>query len=242
MQRHAINRVTLTPFLMRLALSSCYTAPHRSTLKATAAWTTAAPSTRPRGRVRAEQLARPYCSLALLAARAAPFELLPVVRQPKGYRDLLLRPLPRRLHWVPRWLNVLLMESRSASCGSPCGGASSCGTCLCRWWLAAQAGEEDESSGGGSEAINEEEEQEEAGEEEAGDEEAAASGGPAGRDRKAECARHAAARTAQLADAQARRDAHVAAVRAVTEVRSLALPEQLQGMAAAVDLAPAARP
>ena len=158
---------------------------------------------------RAKQLlARPYCSPAELAARAAPFELLPIDRQPKGCRDLLLRPPPRRLHWVPRWLNVLLMEPRSASGGSPCGGASPCGTCSCRWWLAAQAGQEDESDGGGDEAIN--------------DEEAAASGGPAGRDREAECERRAAARTAHLAEAQARRDARVAAQQCAPQRRHAA--------------------
>ena len=57
-----------------------------------------------------------------------------------------------------------------------------------------------------------------------------------------ERARRDAARAAQLAEAQARRDARVAAARAATEARRLALPEQLQGRAAGVDLAPAARP
>lgn len=109
--------------------------------------------------------------------------------------------------------------------------------------LAAQAGEGDESGGGGGggEATNEEEHQEEDGEEEAGNEEASASAGPACRDREAERERREAARTAQLAEAQARRDARVAAAHAATEARRLALPEQLQGMAAGVDLAPAAR-
>ena len=49
-------------------------------------------------------------------------------------------------------------------------------------------------------------------------------------------------RTAQLAEAQACSDARVAAVLAATEARRLALPEQLQSMAAGVDVAPAARP
>ena len=122
-------------------------------------------------------------------------------------------------------------------------------TARCRFWvawrldgLAAEAAEEDEGGGGGGDAPNEEEEQEEGGEEEGGEEEAAASGGPAGRDREAERARRDAARAAQLAEAQARRDARVVAARAATEARRLALPEQLQGRAAGVDLAPAARP
>ena len=71
MQQHAIKRMTQTSFSMRLASCSCYTAPHRSTLKATSAWTTAAPSTRPRGRVRAEQLLARRADGARSAVRAA---------------------------------------------------------------------------------------------------------------------------------------------------------------------------
>lgn len=63
-------------------------------------------------------LAHPYCSSAELAARAAPFELLPTDRQPEGRRDLLLRPPPRQLHWVAGWLNVLMTEPRIAG-GEP---------------------------------------------------------------------------------------------------------------------------
>ena len=61
--------------------------------------------------------AYPYSSLSELA-EVAPFELLPADRQPTGRRDLLLRPPPRRLHWVPRWLNVLLTEPRESG-GEP---------------------------------------------------------------------------------------------------------------------------
>ena len=61
--------------------------------------------------------ARPYSSLSELA-EVAPFELSPADRQPTGRRDLLLRPPPRRLHWVPRWLNVLLTEPRESG-GEP---------------------------------------------------------------------------------------------------------------------------
>jgi hypothetical protein len=62
------------------------------------------------------------------------------------------------------------------------------------------------------------------------------------RDREAGRARRDAARAAQLTEAQGRRDARSAAQRAEVEARRVALPEQLQGRAAGVDLAPAARP
>jgi hypothetical protein len=78
------------------------------------------------GEPRAEQLlkrleyvrAHPHCTLSELAARAAPFELSASDRQPDDRRDLLLRMPPRRLHWVARWLNVLLTEPRSTG-GEP---------------------------------------------------------------------------------------------------------------------------
>lgn len=57
-------------------------------------------------------LSHPYCSRTELSARAGTFELQPGDRQPEGRRDLLLRPPPRRLHWLPRWLNVLMTEPR----------------------------------------------------------------------------------------------------------------------------------
>ena len=52
----------------------------------------------------------PYCSAAELTERAGPFELQPSDRRPDDRSDLLLRPPPRRLHWVARWLNVLMTE------------------------------------------------------------------------------------------------------------------------------------
>ena len=52
----------------------------------------------------------PYCSAAELTERAGPFELQPSDRRPDDRPDLLLRPPPRRLHWVARWLNVLMTE------------------------------------------------------------------------------------------------------------------------------------
>jgi hypothetical protein len=46
--------------------------------------------------------AHPYCSLSELAECAARFQLCASDREPTGRHDLLLRPPPTRLHWVPR--------------------------------------------------------------------------------------------------------------------------------------------
>ena len=94
-------------------------------------------------------------------------------------------------------------------------------------------------AGGAEEAAGGEEEAAGGGDDSDGGEDAAR---PPGRDRDAERALRDAARSAQLAAAQGRRDARSAAQRAEAEARRVALPEQLQGRAARVDLAPAARP
>lgn len=94
-------------------------------------------------------------------------------------------------------------------------------------------------AGGAEEAAGGEEEAAGGGDDSDGGEDAAR---PPGRDRDAERALRDAARSAQLAAAQGRRDARSAAQRAEAEARRVALPEQLQGRAAGVDLAPAARP
>ena len=106
---------------------------------------------------------------------------------------------------------------------------------------AEAAGEGEGSDGGATDEAEEGGEEVEVGgqEEEEGGEEAA---GPAPRDREAGRARRDAARAAQLTEAQGQRDARSAAQRAEVEARRVALPEQLQGRAAGVDLAPAARP
>lgn len=111
--------------------------------------------------------------------------------------------------------------------------------------LAAEAAREpaegEGSDGGTTSEVEEGGEEGEAGggDEAEGGEDAAQ---PAVRDRDAGRARRDAARAAQLTEAQGRRDARSAAQRAEVEARRVALPEQLQGGAAGVDLAPAARP